>query len=144
MAQLISESGEVKESLLGRKGDQLLLVGETIGENHPKNGNVNYMPAKSFGSHTSILVSMLAPDKVKLENTEDAARAAELAEEHKDLKLNKEELLKITNWVDTNAQFYGMYWGRKNLKYKDHPNYRPVPTFERASTMHSLIPENER
>jgi hypothetical protein len=143
-AKLISESGEVKESLLGRKGDQLLLVGKTIGENHPKNGNVKYMPAKSFGSHASILVSMLAPDKVKLENKEDASRAAELAEEHKELKLSKEELLKVTNWVDTNAQFYGMYWGRKNLKYKDHPNYRPKPTFERATTMHSLIPENKR
>jgi hypothetical protein len=129
---------------LGRKRDQLLLVGKTIGENHPKNGNVNYMPAKSFGSHTSILVAMLAPDKVKLSNTENAARAAVLADKHKNINLSKEELLKITNWVDTNAQFYGMYWGRKNLKYKEHSNYRPIPTFERASSMVSLIPEEER
>jgi hypothetical protein len=143
-AQIISESGVVKESVLGRKSDQLLLVGTTIGENHPKDRNVKYMPAKSFGSHTSILVAMLAPDKVKLANTEDAARATELVEKHKKIELTKEELLKITNWVDTNAQFYGMYWGRKNLKYKDHSNYRPKPTFERASSMVSLILEDER
>lgn len=141
---LISESGEMQQLLFGRKKDQPLLVGPTIGENHPKDRNVKYMPAKSFGSHVSILVAMLAPDKVKLANMEDAARAAELAEKHKKIKLSKEELLRITNWVDTNAQFYGMYWGRKNMKYKDHPNYRPTPTFKRASSMVSLIPEEER
>jgi hypothetical protein len=134
----------VPESMFGRKKDQQLLVGPTIGENHPKDRNVKYMPAKSFGSHTSILVSMLAPDKVQLVNQEDNKRAVELAEKHKEIKLTKEELLRITNWVDTNAQFYGMYWGRKNLKYKDHPNYRPIPTFERASSMVSQIPESTR
>ena len=87
---------------------------------------------------------MLAPDKVNLSNTENAARAAVLADKHKDINLSKEELLKITNWVDTNAQFYGMYWGRKNTGHKDHPNYRPTPTFERASSMVSTIAENER
>lgn len=134
----------VPDSLLGRKKDQLLLAGPTIGENHPKDRNVSYMPSKTFGSHASILVAMLAPDKVKLADKAEAERATILAQEHKDIKLSNEELLKITNWVDTNAQFYGMYWGRKNLKYIAHPNYRPIPTFERASSMKSLIPENER
>jgi len=140
----IAKGGIVPDTLLGRKNGQPLLVGPTIGENHPKDRNVEYKPAKTFGSHASILVSMLAPDKVKLTNPEDAKRAAVLTEEHKNIRLGKEELLKISNWVDTNAQFYGMYWGRKNLKYKEHPNFRPAPTFERATSMKSLIPEKER
>ena len=129
---------------IGRKRDKIELVGPTIGENHPKTGNVHYMPARSFGSHNSVLVAMLAPDKVTLAEPAQAKRAAKLAAEHKNLKLSKEELLKITNWVDTNSQYYGMYWGRKNISHKEHPNFRPVPTFERASSLISLIPEEER
>jgi hypothetical protein len=67
-----------------------------------------------------------------------------LAEKHSDVDLEPEELLKVTNWVDTNCQFYGSYWGRKNLQHKDHPNFRPVPTYEMASSMTSPIPEEER
>lgn len=140
----VCKSGEVPENMFGRKRGDLLLAGPTIGENHPKDRNVAYMPAKSFGSHTSILVAMLAPGKVKLAEPENAKRAKELAEIHKEIKLSKEELLKVSNWVDTNAQFYGMYWGRKNMRYKDHPNYRPKPTFKRATSMVSTIPEKER
>ena len=70
--------------------------------------------------------------------------AAKLVKEHKKLKLKPEELLKITNWVDTNAQYYGAYWGRKNLQYKDHPNFRPVPSFKDASSYVSPIPEDKR
>ena len=134
---------EPRRGGFGRK-NKPLLCGPTIGENHPKTGNVHYMPARSFGSHASVLVAMLAPGKVKLGDPKQAGLAAKLAEKHKELKLSPAELLKITNWVDTNAQFYGMYWGRKNTKYKDHPNFRPRPTFERAASYVSLIPEEER
>jgi hypothetical protein len=115
-----------------------------IGENSPKTGNVHYMPARSFGSHNSLLAAILAPDLITLKDPGRAGKAAKLAEKHADLKLSREELLKITNWVDTNGQFYGMYWGRKNLQHKEHPNFRPTPTFERASSMISTIPEEER
>jgi len=87
---------------------------------------------------------MLSKGKVKLKGAERAKLAAKLAKEHKDLKLTSPELLKITNWVDTNGQFYGMYWGRKNLVHKDHPNFRPIPTFKRAVSTKSLIPEDQR
>jgi len=126
----------------GRRGFEL--VGPTIGENHPKTGNVHYMPAKSFGSHNSVLVAMHAKGKVRLKDRKKAEIAARLAAKHKDVKLKPEELLKITNWVDTNSQFYGSYWGRKNLRYKDHPNFRPVPTYEMAQSMTSPIPEEKR
>ena len=116
----------------------------TVGENHPKTGNVHYMPARSFGSHNSVLIAMLAPDMVTLTDPVKAVLTARLAETHKAVKLTPEALLKISNWVDTNGQFYGMYWGRKNLKYKEHPNFRPIPTFERATSYKSLIPEAQR
>ncbi len=127
----------------GRKS-KTLLIGRTVGENHPKTGNVDYMPARSFGSHASVLVAMLAPGKVKLKDPAQAELAEKLIKEHKKIKLTQGELVRITNWVDTNAQFYGMYWGRKNIKYKDHANFRPKPTFERAASYVSLIPESER
>ena len=120
------------------------LCGTTIGENHPKTGNVKYMPARSFGSHSSALVAMLTEGKVMPKDPKQAKYAAQLVKDHKKLKLPKEDLLKITNWIDTNGQFYGMYWGRKNLKYKGHPNFRPTATFERAASYVSTIPEEER
>ena len=93
---------------------------------------------------TVLMIAMLAPDRVTLKDPDKAKRAAALAQKHTELKLSREDLLKITNWIDTNGQFYGMYWGRKNLQHKDHPNFRPEPTFERATSYVSLIPEDER
>ena len=126
------------ESLLERA------VFPVIGENHPKTGNVHYLPARSLGSHNSVLATMLAPGRVILADPEDAARATELSEVHAELGLTPEERLRITNWIDTNAQFYGSYWGRKNLRYRNHPNFRPIPTFETATRLTSPIPEGER
>lgn len=100
------------------------LLGPVIGENHPKNGNIHYLPAKSLGSHTSILVAMFAPD-VRLENPEAQSKAEHLAKAHRNIKLSPEELLQITNWIDTNCQYYGTYYGRRNAdKFKNHPDYR--------------------
>jgi len=120
------------------------LLGLIVAENVPKTGNVAYLPAKSLGSHTSVLVAMLSKGKVTLADPKKAERAAKLADVHKDIKLEPEELLKITNWIDTNCQYYGSYWGRKNLKYKDHPQFRPYPTFEMATSMTSPVPEEQR
>ncbi len=146
MTALFSVSYEslIPERRRGRGRRRFELVGPTIGENHPKTGNVHYMPAKSFGSHNSVLVAMLSKGKVRLKDPKKAETAARLAAKHKDLKLKPEELLKITNWVDTNSQFHGSYWGRKNLRYKDHPNFRPAPTYEVAQSMTSPIPEEKR
>ncbi len=134
------------ENLLhGRR--QLLPI---IGENHPKTGNVHYLPARSLGSHNSILVAMLAKGKVKLKAPADPRKAKafsrlpRLIATHAKINLSPAELLKITNWVDTNGQFYGAYWGRKNLRYKDHPNFRPAPTFKTATSYVSPIPEDKR
>ncbi len=105
----------------------------TIGENHPKTGNICYLPARSLGSHNSVLMAMLMPGKIELSGDQARLeRLAALIESHEDVVLKPEELLKISNWVDTNAQYYGSYYGRRNLKDKDHPDFRPVPSWESA------------
>ena len=128
----------------GRKRGLYDLVGPTVGENHPKTGNVHYLPARSMGSHASVLVAMLNPGKVKLKDAKLAAHAARLAKKHKKVKMSQAEMVRLTTWVDSNAQYYGSYWGRRNKRYKDHPNYRPVPTFKQALSYTSPIPEKER
>jgi len=120
------------------------LIGPTIGENHPKTGNVHYLPPRSLGSHSSVLVAMLNPGKVKLKDKKLADHAARLAKQHEDIKLSQEEMVRITTWVDSNGQYYGSYWGRRNTQHKEHPNYRPVPTFETALSYTSPIPEEQR
>ena len=148
MTALFSVSYEslIPERRRGRGRSRKLceLVGPTVGENHPKTGNVHYMPTRSFGSHASVLVAIHSKGKVKLANPEHAKIVAKLAETHKKINLTPAELLKITNWVDTNGQYYGSWWGRRNLQYKDHPNFRPVPTFEISRSYTSPIPEDKR
>jgi hypothetical protein len=88
-------------------------LGMIIGENHPKEQNVHYQPAKSFGSHTSRLMKMIL-------------------DEHQGIKLTREERIRLSTWIDSNAQYYGTYFGRKNLKYKDEEDFRPAPTVASA------------
>jgi cytochrome c553 len=99
------------------------LLGPVIGENHPKNGNIRYLPAKSLGSYASILVAMFSPDVI-LDSPDDRKKAQHLATVHNSIKLKPEELLQITNWVDTNCQYYGTYYGRRDTIFKSHPDYR--------------------
>jgi len=99
------------------------LLGPVIGENHPKNGNISYLPPKSLGSYTSVLVAMFCPD-IKLADAEAQQRAEALAKKHEMCKLTPEEILKITNWVDTNCQYYGTYYGRRDSMFREHPDYR--------------------
>jgi hypothetical protein len=99
------------------------LLGPVIGENHPKNGNVRYLPAKSLGSYTSVLAAMFSPD-IKLDDPKAQAKAEHLAKVHNKIKLKPEELLQITNWIDTNCQYYGTYYGRRDTIFKAHPDYR--------------------
>ncbi|MDR3229436.1 MAG: hypothetical protein LBT53_08530 [Puniceicoccales bacterium] len=123
---LFNESYEelVPERRKGRGNYDKKLLGPVIGENHPKTGNIHYLPAKSLGSHASILAAMLSPD-IQLADPVAQKRAASLAQRHKRIKLTQEELLRVTNWIDTNAQYYGTYFGRRNSKrYRNHPDYR--------------------
>ncbi len=107
------------ESLLDRK-----LI-PTIGENHPKWGNIHYLPPKSLGSHASKLITHLLAG-------------------HNDVHLSTAERVRLTTWVDSNGQYYGSYYGRRNLRYRDHPNFRPEPTFADAVAAGPPLPEDER
>jgi len=66
-------------------------------------------PPLTFGSHRSKLVTQIGKDPCKA-------------------KLTTEEFIKITTWIDANVPYYGTYDGKKNLKYKDHPDFRPHPS----------------
>ena len=146
MTELFSKSYEslIPERRKGKGRRKFDLVGPTIGENHPKTGNVKYLPARSLGSHASVLVAMLNPDKVTLKNPKMAKRAEKLAKKHKKIKLSKEEMVRLTTWVDANGQYYGTYYGRKNIKYKDHSNFRPDSTYEQAASLLPPIKEEDR
>ncbi len=97
-------------------------LGMLIGENHPKEQNVHYLPPKTVGSHTSSLMKMVM-------------------EGHWDVKLSREELVRLSTWIDSNAQYYGTYFGRKNLKYKEHEDFRPTPTISSASGQREPVSE---
>lgn len=118
------------------------LLGLVIGENHRKIDNICYLPAKSLGSHTSILVAMLSNGKIKLSNDTDNRKANRLIQKHKDIHITPSELLKITNWIDTNCQYYGSYYGRRNIKYKGHRDYRTEYDVNTAISPNSPMPFN--
>ncbi len=140
----VSYESLLRERRGGRGRRRFILLGPTVGENHPKTGNVHYVPARGFGSHASVLVAMLSKGKVKLKDKKQAEQAAKLAKVHKDVKLSSQEMVRITTWVDNNAQYYGSYYGRKNIQHKGHPNFRPVPTFESAIGIPPIKDEKDR
>lgn len=98
--------------VLERPADQSL-VGIVIREVRPKVGNAEYLPARTLGSTTAPLVRLL--------------RAG-----HYGVELTPAEWVRLTTWIDSNCQFYGTYWGAKNLRFRDLPNFRPTATFEEA------------
>ncbi len=115
------------------------LLGLVIGENHPKTGNVEYLPANSLGARTSVLAAMLSRGKIRLADPVQQARAEKLAKQHAGevAKLSDAEVLPLMNWIDTNCQYYGSYWGRRDLKQKNLPEFRRFPTFEEAREKHA-------
>ena len=116
------------------------LVGLTIGENHPKTGNIHYLPAKSMGSYSSVLVGMLAADKITLKDPANDAKAKELAKKHCKIKLTDEEILKVSNWIDINCQYYGSYYGKRNMKYKEYSDFRKEYSFDVAISQEAPEP----
>jgi len=86
-----------------------------------------YSPPKSIGSYKSRLIKALREGK-----------------QHKDLKLPRWAFVRIATWVDASGVYYGSYWGRRHIEYKDHPNFRPVPTFEEAISTKCPLPVKDR
>ncbi len=86
-----------------------------------------YSPPKSIGSHASRFIT-----------------AIRTGPQHKDLNLPIEDFARLATWVDASGVYYGSYWGRRRLQYKDHPNFRPVPTFAEALSTVCPLPVEER
>jgi hypothetical protein len=73
-------------------------------------GRAGFRPAAPLtrGSHRSSLVGQIRKDPCKG-------------------KLTQAEFIKIVTWIDANAPYYGTYRGKKELKYKDQPDFRLPP-----------------
>ena len=59
-------------------------------------------------------------------------RALQGKKVHQELKIPREDFIRLVTWVDSGGVYYGSYWGRRHKRYRDHPFFRPVPTFEEA------------
>ncbi len=77
-------------------------------ENQPKTGDASPIPPYTLGSHASKLVKLLRDG-------------------HEDAKLSRQEFIRLVTWIDANSPYYGSYFGRRNLKHRDHPDFRPLP-----------------
>ncbi len=91
------------ENIIKRK-----LAGNVVDEIGAKHGNIESADPLFYGSHTSKL-------------------AKQIQTGHSNVKLTLEEWIRLVTWIDSNAQYYGTWEGRRNIKYKDLPDFRPVP-----------------
>ncbi len=118
-----------------RKG-RLPLVGLQVDENDVR-AYVEYAPPYYFGAYTSLLLALFSDFEPHFESF--GSKAPDLAErlkalqaKHKELKLSSAELLRIANWLDASCQYYPSYWGKKNLKHKESPYFRPEVSLDDA------------
>jgi hypothetical protein len=75
--------------------------------------NAASVPPYTYGSHKSKLIQTLLKG-------------------HQKVKLEQAEFVRLVTWVDANAQFYGSYFGRRNITAKDRPGFRVAPTLASA------------
>jgi len=71
------------------------------------------VPPYTYGSHPSKLVQTLLKG-------------------HQKIKLDQAEFVRLVTWVDANAPFYGSYFGRRNIAFKNRPGFRATPTLASA------------
>jgi len=70
--------------------------------------NVPAEPPLTFGSHRSKLVERIRRQPCKA-------------------KLTREEFIQIVTWIDANAPYYGTHQGKKNIRWKEEKDFRPMP-----------------
>jgi hypothetical protein len=75
-------------------------------------GRSQYVPQAplSYGSHLSRMVAKMQTDSCKG-------------------KLTREEFIRIVTWIDANCPYYGTYRGKRDIKHKDDPDFRPPPLY---------------
>lgn len=74
----------------------------------PRSAYIPAEPPLSFGSHRSKLAERIQSPPCRANLTE-------------------EEFVRIITWIDANAPFYGLYEGKRNVRWKGQPDYRPDP-----------------
>lgn len=89
------------------------VVGEFVGPRSDQFSHVVPLPPRALGSHASKLLTILQAG-------------------HGSVRLSREEMIRLATWIDANAPYYGTYFGRRNLLYREQPDFRPVPTLESA------------
>jgi len=77
--------------------------------------NVRNTPPLAFGSHRSKLIERIGKAPCKA-------------------NLTRNEFIRIVTWIDANAPYYGTHSGKKNLKWKDDPDFRPLPSVSLSVT----------
>ena len=75
-------------------------------------------PPFSRGSHTSKLIELLRKG-------------------HYEVELSQTEFVRLVTWIDLNLPYYGSYYGKRNIKYRGQPGFRPTPTLRSASVVSS-------
>jgi hypothetical protein len=87
-----------------------LLRAELISYSDCRFGRALFEPAPplTHGSHRSKLVERILREPCKG-------------------ALTREEFIKIVTWIDCNVPYYGTYKGKRDLKHKDDPDFRPTP-----------------
>jgi len=80
------------------------------------------VPPYTYGSHRSKLIEGLRKG-------------------HHGVQLSREELVRLVTWIDSDAPYYGSYFGRRHLRYCKLADFRPVPTLASAC---GTMPEVQR
>jgi hypothetical protein len=78
----------------------------------PRSAYIPAEPPLTFGSHKSKMI-------------------LQLLKGHNDVRLSQVEFVRLVTWIDSNAPYYGNYEGKKNLKWKGSPDFRPLPVASR-------------
>jgi hypothetical protein len=79
------------------------------------------VPPYTYGSHRSRLVKLLRSG-------------------HYGVNLAREEWIALVTWIDCGAPYYGSYYGRRHLDYREQPDFRSVPTLESACGVPPALP----
>ena len=77
----------------------------------------NFIPAEeplTFGSHRSRMIEQIRRKGSPC-----------------NVVLSREEFVRLVTWIDANAPYYGLYEGKRNLKWKDAGDFRPCPSVSR-------------
>lgn len=131
------------ENLLGKvktAKPRVTLVGAQADENNVRS-YVEYTPPYYFGAYSSVLAATFGNfeprfEFFKNEGQRMTARVQELRKQHKDVKLSREEFVRLANWLDASCQYYPSYWGMKNVAHAESPYFRPLVQFEEALSPH--------